>query len=242
MGFTLASFELQWWELFSDSFAFLCCPSEGYGFITEWILANYGYVVKCWKVNNSDSTINSVYLLSSCHDENLMEDLINRFMAVYLGQNKVNEQQIYAEISLLLFCLRKEENKLADGYVIFSESLGDFPQSPQSQEGVEHSATKQDHLSDKPRSGRRTAHEKFKHNREIYHALSSVYPNKPLHHHYHHHLRDLLKRASVCLIWNFIWLTFTGNEHVGERTTVPQWYFSKLCLGLWNIRHWPCQI
>lgn len=124
-----------------------------------------------------------------------MEDVTNQFMTVYLKQNKVNEQQIYTEISHLLFRLRKQENKLAAGCAIFPKSLGDFPQSLQSQEGVEHSAAKQDHLSDKPWSGSGTAHEKFKPNRKIYRVLSSIYSKMSLHHH-----RDLLERATVCMI------------------------------------------
>lgn len=76
-------------------------------------------------------------------------------MAVYLEQNNVKEQQIYIETSYLLFWLRKQENKLAAGYAIFPEILGDFPQSLQSQEVVEHNTAKQDHLSDKPWSGSR---------------------------------------------------------------------------------------
>lgn len=130
---------------------------------------------------------------------------------------------MYTEISLLLFQLRKQENKLAAGYAIFPKSLGDFPQSLQSQEGVEHSAAKQDHLSDKPWSGRGRAHEKFKHNRKIYSVLSSIHPNMSVYCH-----RDLLERIAMCLIWNCMCFTSTGNQHMGERTTVPQWCFSKL--------------
>lgn len=93
-------------------------------------------------------------------------------MTVYLEQNKVNKQLIYTEISHLLFRLRKLENKLAAECAIFPKSLGDFPQSLQSQEGVEHRAAKQDHLSDKPWSGSGTAHEKFKPNRKILYTMS----------------------------------------------------------------------
>ncbi|KAF5898477.1 Uncharacterized protein DAT39_011802 [Clarias magur] len=54
----------------------------------------------------------------------------------------------------------KQENKLAAGYAIVPKSLGDFPQNLPSQEGVEHSAAKQDHLSDKPWSGTERQHMK----------------------------------------------------------------------------------
>lgn len=83
---------------------------------------------------------------------------------------KVTKNRSTKRSAFSFFWLREQENKLAAGYAIFPKSLGDFPQSLQSQEGVEHSAAKQDHLSDKPWSGTERQHMKNLNTIERYNA------------------------------------------------------------------------